>query len=200
MRKRVRIRTDVLRPTHRRVWHPCAVTPYQFACTVSRSAVRPLLRMVRLRAERISGPSLCDDRRGLQHVRGGRRRVGRQAMRNQRVSRGVGWHGSCSLSEGASSLHDVRLPSPAHVTPDDMLIKADIHHRHTPEEGAVRVCEFRGGQRFDLFTPGEGRPGQRDCRVSQRHAAPDGVYRKTGSAQNRDHDCLRSAQRVESPA
>jgi HSP20 family protein len=34
------------------------------------------------------------------------------------------------------------------ITPEDMLIKADIHHRHTPEEGAVQVCEFTGGQLF----------------------------------------------------
>jgi HSP20 family molecular chaperone IbpA len=27
------------------------------------------------------------------------------------------------------------------ITPDDVLIKADIHHKHTPEEGAVQVCE-----------------------------------------------------------
>lgn len=34
------------------------------------------------------------------------------------------------------------------ITPEDMLIKADIHHKHTPEEGAVQVCEFTGGQLF----------------------------------------------------
>jgi HSP20 family protein len=34
------------------------------------------------------------------------------------------------------------------ITPDDVLIKADIHHKHTPEEGAVQVCEFNGGQLF----------------------------------------------------
>jgi HSP20 family protein len=34
------------------------------------------------------------------------------------------------------------------ITPEDVLIKADIHHRHTPEEGAVQVCEFNGGQLF----------------------------------------------------
>jgi HSP20 family protein len=34
------------------------------------------------------------------------------------------------------------------ITPDDVLIKADIHHRHTPDEGAVQVCEFTGGQLF----------------------------------------------------
>jgi HSP20 family protein len=34
------------------------------------------------------------------------------------------------------------------ITPEDMLIKADIHHTHTPEEGAVQVCEFTGGQLF----------------------------------------------------
>jgi HSP20 family molecular chaperone IbpA len=29
-----------------------------------------------------------------------------------------------------------------------MLIKAAIHHKHTPEKGAVQVCEFTGGQLF----------------------------------------------------
>lgn len=34
------------------------------------------------------------------------------------------------------------------ITPDDVLIKADIGHKHTPEEGAVQLCEFNGGQLF----------------------------------------------------
>jgi HSP20 family protein len=34
------------------------------------------------------------------------------------------------------------------ITPEDVLIKADIGHKHTPEEGAVQVCEFNGGQLF----------------------------------------------------
>lgn len=34
------------------------------------------------------------------------------------------------------------------VTPEDVLIKADIHHKHTPEKGAVQVCEFTAGQLF----------------------------------------------------
>jgi HSP20 family protein len=34
------------------------------------------------------------------------------------------------------------------VTPEDLLIKAQIHHRHTPEEGAVQVCEFSSGELF----------------------------------------------------
>ena len=34
------------------------------------------------------------------------------------------------------------------ITPEDMLIKADIQHKHTPEEGAVQVCEFTAGQLF----------------------------------------------------
>jgi HSP20 family protein len=34
------------------------------------------------------------------------------------------------------------------ITPEDMLIKADIHHKHAPEEGAVHVCEFTAGQLF----------------------------------------------------
>ena len=34
------------------------------------------------------------------------------------------------------------------ITPDDVLIKAEIGHKHTPEEGAVQVCEFDAGQLF----------------------------------------------------
>jgi HSP20 family protein len=34
------------------------------------------------------------------------------------------------------------------ITPEDVLIKADIHHKHMPEEGAVQVCEFTEGQLF----------------------------------------------------
>jgi len=34
------------------------------------------------------------------------------------------------------------------ITPEDLLIKADIHHKHTVEEGAVQVCEFTGGHLF----------------------------------------------------
>ncbi len=34
------------------------------------------------------------------------------------------------------------------ITPEDVLIKADIGHKHTPEEGAVQRCEFTGGQLF----------------------------------------------------
>jgi HSP20 family protein len=34
------------------------------------------------------------------------------------------------------------------ITPEDVLIKADIHHKHTAEEGVVQVCEFTGGQLF----------------------------------------------------
>lgn len=34
------------------------------------------------------------------------------------------------------------------ITPDDMLIKADVHHEHVPEEGAVQLCEFTDGQLF----------------------------------------------------
>jgi HSP20 family protein len=34
------------------------------------------------------------------------------------------------------------------VTPEDVLIKADIHHKHTPEEGSVETCEFTGGELF----------------------------------------------------
>jgi HSP20 family protein len=34
------------------------------------------------------------------------------------------------------------------ITAEDVLIKADISHKHTPEEGAVQRCEFNGGQLF----------------------------------------------------
>ena len=34
------------------------------------------------------------------------------------------------------------------VTPEDVLISANIEHEHAAEEGAVRVCEFSGGKLF----------------------------------------------------
>ena len=34
------------------------------------------------------------------------------------------------------------------ITPEDLLVKANIHHEHTKEEGDVRVCEFMGGKLF----------------------------------------------------
>jgi HSP20 family protein len=34
------------------------------------------------------------------------------------------------------------------ITPEDVLIQADIHHRHTPAKGTVHVCEFTGGKLF----------------------------------------------------
>lgn len=34
------------------------------------------------------------------------------------------------------------------VTPEEVLIQADIHHRHTPDKGTVHVCEFTGGKLF----------------------------------------------------
>ncbi len=34
------------------------------------------------------------------------------------------------------------------ITPEDLLIKADIDHEHTAQEGAVQVCEFRSGKLF----------------------------------------------------
>ena len=34
------------------------------------------------------------------------------------------------------------------ITPEDLLIRADIDHEHTAEEGAVHVCEFNGGKLF----------------------------------------------------
>jgi HSP20 family protein len=34
------------------------------------------------------------------------------------------------------------------ITPEDLLIKADINHQHSREEGAVQVCEFNGGRLF----------------------------------------------------
>jgi HSP20 family protein len=34
------------------------------------------------------------------------------------------------------------------ITPEDVLIKAQIDHKHTPEEGAVQICEFKAGQLF----------------------------------------------------
>jgi len=34
------------------------------------------------------------------------------------------------------------------ITPESVLIKANLEHKHTPEEGAVQMCEFNGGQLF----------------------------------------------------
>lgn len=34
------------------------------------------------------------------------------------------------------------------ITPDDVLIKADVHHTHTPDEGDIQLCEFNTGQLF----------------------------------------------------
>ena len=35
-----------------------------------------------------------------------------------------------------------------HVTPEDLLIRANVNHRHITDEGDVRVCEFTGGKLF----------------------------------------------------
>jgi len=34
------------------------------------------------------------------------------------------------------------------ITPEDVLIKADVDHRHTAEAGTVHVCEFSKGKVF----------------------------------------------------
>jgi HSP20 family molecular chaperone IbpA len=34
------------------------------------------------------------------------------------------------------------------ITPNDLLIQAAINHRHTTDEGDVRMCEFTGGKLF----------------------------------------------------
>lgn len=34
------------------------------------------------------------------------------------------------------------------ITPEDLVIKANIDHEHTAEEGAVHLCEFTGGKLF----------------------------------------------------
>ena len=34
------------------------------------------------------------------------------------------------------------------VTPEDILIKAEVDHEHTAEEGAVHLCEFKCGKLF----------------------------------------------------
>src|SRR3990172_9375310 len=36
------------------------------------------------------------------------------------------------------------------ITAEDVLIKADISHTHTPDEGVVQLCEFTSGQLFRL--------------------------------------------------
>jgi HSP20 family protein len=35
-----------------------------------------------------------------------------------------------------------------HVTPGDVLIQADVNHRHAPDKGVVHLCEFEGGRLF----------------------------------------------------
>jgi HSP20 family protein len=34
------------------------------------------------------------------------------------------------------------------VTPEDILIRADVHHEHRKEEGEVHICEFAHGNLF----------------------------------------------------
>lgn len=34
------------------------------------------------------------------------------------------------------------------ITPEDLLIKADVDHEHAAEKGAVHFCEFNGGKLF----------------------------------------------------
>ncbi len=34
------------------------------------------------------------------------------------------------------------------VTPEDVVLKADIQHEHEEKEGAVHICEFRSGRMF----------------------------------------------------
>jgi HSP20 family protein len=34
------------------------------------------------------------------------------------------------------------------VTPEDVLIRADIYHQHSAEEGTVHLCEFSAGRLF----------------------------------------------------
>lgn len=34
------------------------------------------------------------------------------------------------------------------ISPDDLLIKGQVHHRHTPKKGEVQFCEFDRGELF----------------------------------------------------
>jgi HSP20 family protein len=34
------------------------------------------------------------------------------------------------------------------VTPDDLLVKGDVHHEHREEKGQVYACEFESGSLF----------------------------------------------------
>jgi HSP20 family molecular chaperone IbpA len=34
------------------------------------------------------------------------------------------------------------------VTPEDVILKADVDHRHTEDKGTVYICEFEGGRLF----------------------------------------------------
>ena len=62
------------------------------------------------------------------------------------------------------------------VAPEDVLIQADVHHAHTPEEGTIRLCEFAGGRLFRaIHLPATIDPGS--AKVEYR----DGLLRLTAA-------------------
>ena len=62
------------------------------------------------------------------------------------------------------------------VAPEDVLIQADVHHEHTPEEGTVCLCEFAGGRLFrSIHLPEKIDPGS--AKVEYR----DGMLRLTAA-------------------
>lgn len=61
-------------------------------------------------------------------------------------------------------------------TPEDLLIKANVHHEHTAVEGDVQVCEFKRGHLFrSVHFPEKIDPG------SVKAEYKDGLLRVTAS-------------------
>ena len=62
------------------------------------------------------------------------------------------------------------------TTPEDLLIKADVHHEHTAKAGDVQVCEFKRGHLFrSVHFPEKIDPG------SVKAEYKDGLLRVTAS-------------------
>ena len=66
------------------------------------------------------------------------------------------------------------------VTPEDVLIKADVDHQHTAESSAVHLCEFSRGKVFRfIHLPEKNRSRLREGRVSRWIATSHGVNCQT---------------------
>jgi HSP20 family protein len=65
------------------------------------------------------------------------------------------WRPAVELTEKDDTLYlEVAAPGvdpkelDVEVTPDDILIRADVHHEHKEKKGEVHVCEFAHGNLF----------------------------------------------------